>query len=89
MTVSRCRSGVQCLRGQRSSRRPTTSIRPARSKCHMRPTVSGTSNRFETWIKTMPCNFNQRRLAEHVKAGIRAAGGQDALAGRPAAQVCR
>ena len=28
-----------------------------------------------TWIETMPCNFNQRRLAEHVKAGIRAAGG--------------
>ena len=23
----------------------------------------------------MPCNYNQRRLAEHVKAGIRAAGG--------------
>ncbi len=28
-----------------------------------------------TWIETMPCNFNLRRLAEHVKAGIRAAGG--------------
>src|SRR6476661_6870530 len=28
-----------------------------------------------TWIETMPCNFNQRRLAEEVKAGIRAAGG--------------
>ena len=28
-----------------------------------------------TWIETMPCNLNQRRLAEHVKAGIRAAGG--------------
>ena len=28
-----------------------------------------------TWIETMPCNYNQRRLAEHVKAGIRAAGG--------------
>ena len=27
------------------------------------------------WIETMPCNYNQRRLAEHVKAGIRAAGG--------------
>jgi dihydroxy-acid dehydratase len=27
-----------------------------------------------TWIETMPCNFNQRRLAQHVKAGIRAAG---------------
>ena len=28
-----------------------------------------------TWIETMPCNINQRRLAESVKAGIRAAGG--------------
>jgi dihydroxy-acid dehydratase len=28
-----------------------------------------------TWIETMPCNFNQRRLAESVKAGIRSAGG--------------
>jgi len=28
-----------------------------------------------TWIETMPCNLNQRRLAESVKAGIRAAGG--------------
>src|SRR3712207_7017401 len=28
-----------------------------------------------TWIETMPCNFNQRRLAERVKAGVRAAGG--------------
>ena len=26
-----------------------------------------------TWIETMPCNFNQRRLAEFVKEGIRAA----------------
>ncbi|HYK96218.1 MAG TPA: dihydroxy-acid dehydratase [Candidatus Dormibacteraeota bacterium] len=28
-----------------------------------------------TWIETMPCNFNQRRLAEFVKEGIRAGGG--------------
>ena len=28
-----------------------------------------------TWTETMPCNFNQRELAQHVKAGIRAAGG--------------
>ncbi len=28
-----------------------------------------------TWIETMPCNLNQRRLAEYVKEGIRAAGG--------------
>ena len=28
-----------------------------------------------TWIETMPCNLNQRRLAEFVKDGVRAAGG--------------
>ena len=28
-----------------------------------------------TWIETMPCNFNLRELAAQVKAGIRAAGG--------------
>jgi dihydroxy-acid dehydratase len=28
-----------------------------------------------TWIETMPCNFNQRELAKHVKAGVRKTGG--------------
>src|SRR5882724_9102328 len=28
-----------------------------------------------TWIETMPCNFNLRELAKHVKQGVRAAGG--------------
>ncbi|HLI84838.1 MAG TPA: dihydroxy-acid dehydratase [Bryobacteraceae bacterium] len=28
-----------------------------------------------TWIETMPCNYNLRDLAVHVKEGIRAAGG--------------
>jgi dihydroxy-acid dehydratase len=28
-----------------------------------------------TWIETMPCNWNQRELAQYVKAGIRVAGG--------------
>ncbi len=28
-----------------------------------------------SWIETMPCNYNHRRLSERVKAGIRAAGG--------------
>src|SRR6476469_5557837 len=28
-----------------------------------------------TWIETMPCNLNQRDLAQHVKRGVRAAGG--------------
>jgi dihydroxy-acid dehydratase len=36
-----------------------------------RPTV-GIAN---TWIEAMPCNFHLRGLAEHVKEGIRAAGG--------------
>ncbi len=28
-----------------------------------------------TWIETMPCNYNLRALADHVKAGVREAGG--------------
>src|SRR2546427_8109168 len=28
-----------------------------------------------TWTETMPCNFNLRGLAEHVKQGVRTAGG--------------
>src|SRR6266446_7212703 len=28
-----------------------------------------------TWIETMPCNYNLRELAAKVKEGIRAAGG--------------
>jgi dihydroxy-acid dehydratase len=28
-----------------------------------------------TWIETMPCNYNLRELAEHVKRGVREAGG--------------
>jgi dihydroxy-acid dehydratase len=28
-----------------------------------------------TWIETMPCNYHLRELAEHAKAGVRAAGG--------------
>jgi dihydroxy-acid dehydratase len=36
-----------------------------------RPTV-GIAN---TWIEAMPCNFHLRALAEHVKEGVRAAGG--------------
>ncbi len=28
-----------------------------------------------TWIEVMPCNYHLRRLSEHVKTGIRAAGG--------------
>jgi dihydroxy-acid dehydratase len=27
------------------------------------------------WTETMPCNFHHRRLAERIKAGVRAAGG--------------
>src|SRR6476469_4428886 len=36
-----------------------------------RPTVGVAT----TWIETMPCNFNQRALAQKVKQGIREAGG--------------
>src|SRR5262249_38719277 len=28
-----------------------------------------------SWIETMPCNWNQRELARHVKRGIRSGGG--------------
>ena len=30
---------------------------------------------FHTWAEITPCNIHLRRLAEHVKAGIRDAGG--------------
>ncbi|MEK6277166.1 MAG: dihydroxy-acid dehydratase [Actinomycetota bacterium] len=36
-----------------------------------RPTI-GVAN---TWTEAMPCNFHLRGLAEHVKQGVRAAGG--------------
>jgi dihydroxy-acid dehydratase len=36
-----------------------------------RPTV-GIAN---TWIEAMPCNYHLRGLAEHIKEGVRAAGG--------------
>jgi dihydroxy-acid dehydratase len=36
-----------------------------------RPTI-GIAN---TWTEAMPCNFHLRRLAEHIKDGVRAAGG--------------
>jgi dihydroxy-acid dehydratase len=38
----------------------------------LRKPIVGIAN---TWIETMPCNFNLRGLAEHVKRGVRAAGG--------------
>ena len=28
-----------------------------------------------TWVETMPCGYHLRELAEHVKEGVRAAGG--------------
>jgi dihydroxy-acid dehydratase len=36
-----------------------------------KPTI-GIAN---TWIEAMPCNFHLRGLAEHIKRGVRAAGG--------------
>ncbi len=38
----------------------------------LRKPIIGIAN---TWIETMPCNYNLRELAEHVKQGIREAGG--------------
>ena len=38
----------------------------------LRRPIVGVAN---TWIEIGPCNFHLRRLAEQVKAGIRAAGG--------------
>jgi dihydroxy-acid dehydratase len=37
----------------------------------LRKPIIGIAN---TWIETMPCNLNLRKLAEHVKRGIRDAG---------------
>src|SRR5437764_6728385 len=38
----------------------------------LRKPIIGIAN---TWIETMPCNYNLRELAAKVKDGIRAAGG--------------
>ncbi|GAC1309828.1 MAG: dihydroxy-acid dehydratase [Vulcanimicrobiaceae bacterium] len=38
----------------------------------LRKPIIGIAN---TWIETMPCNLNLRGLAEHVKRGVRDAGG--------------
>jgi dihydroxy-acid dehydratase len=38
----------------------------------VRKPIIGIAN---TWIETMPCNLNLRALAEHVKRGVRDAGG--------------
>ena len=38
----------------------------------LRKPIVGIAN---TWIETMPCNYNLRRLAARVKDGVRAAGG--------------
>src|SRR5437588_7158493 len=38
----------------------------------LRKPIIGIAN---TWIETMPCNYNLRALAEHVKQGVREAGG--------------
>ncbi len=38
----------------------------------LRKPIIGIAN---TWIETMPCNYNLRGLAEHVKRGVRDAGG--------------
>ena len=38
----------------------------------LRKPIVGIAN---TWVETMPCNLNLRTLAEHVKRGVRDAGG--------------
>lgn len=38
----------------------------------LRKPIIGIAN---TWLETMPCNYNLRALAEHVKQGVREAGG--------------
>jgi dihydroxy-acid dehydratase len=42
------------------------------SDADLRQPLVGIAN---TWVETMPCNLDLRRLAEHVKRGVRAAGG--------------
>ncbi|MCM3878945.1 MAG: dihydroxy-acid dehydratase [Vicinamibacterales bacterium] len=42
------------------------------SDADLRKPIIGVAN---TWIEIGPCNYHLRTLAEHVKAGIRAAGG--------------
>jgi dihydroxy-acid dehydratase len=44
---------------------------PARAMLH----AIGIVGVAHSWIETMPCNYNHRRLAEKVKEGIREAGG--------------
>ncbi len=42
------------------------------SDADLKKPIIGVAN---TWIETMPCNYNLRELAKHVKDGIREAGG--------------
>src|SRR5712692_2358644 len=42
------------------------------SDADLKKPIIGIAN---TWIGTMPCNFNLRELATHVMDGVRAAGG--------------
>src|SRR6202042_2747275 len=42
------------------------------TEADLKKPIIGVAN---TWIETMPCNYNLRELATHVKAGIREAGG--------------
>jgi len=38
-------------------------------------TSEAAGRRGDTWIEIGPCNYHLRDLAQHVKEGIRAAGG--------------
>ena len=65
------RSGQAPLRGP--DRRPGPGRRAGDAqgdRVHRRgPRQAARRRRRRRWIETMPCNYNQRRLAEHVKDG--------------------
>ena len=68
-------------RSDTAPRSRTAPTAPARGRCSRAPASptrtwrSRSSASPRTWIETMPCNLNQRELAQDVKRGIREAGG--------------
>ena len=71
------RSGEAPQRGADGRARPRARARDAEGhRLHRRgPRAARSIGVATTWIETMPCNLNQRALAQHVKRGIREAGG--------------
>ncbi len=72
MTIPHPRNSDTILRGP--SRAPARAMLRGTgySDEDLRKPIIGIAN---TWIETMPCNLNLRRLAARVKEGVRAAGG--------------